>query len=101
LTARVLQGDALTAECHRFERCWAPGEQALRIRHNRTRTKFWWGTDCCPEHPQPDHNASISEDMKRLVWALNNWPEVWAAAQSLGLAQARPTEEAPMLTGSR
>lgn len=82
--------------CHRAEPwCRNFGKPAaLRIRHNRSRTRFWWGSDCCPTEPQPSHSPHISEDMKRLAWTLNNWPDVFRVASERGLV-------APMLAEAR
>lgn len=98
----ILQGDArevlrwleradehafCARECPNFHGKPTP----LRIRHNRARTRFWWGADCCPAEAQPPHSAHINEDMKRLVWALNHWPVVQHTAADLGIAQAKFT----------
>ena len=67
----------------RLEAAYVP----LLLKHNRTRTEFWYEAQCCGRR-QTTNNMCLKEDDWRLIWALERWPELLKVASEQGLTQA-------------
>lgn len=64
----------------------------LLLKHNKTRTEFWYAAACCGRRATAN-NMCLKENDWRLIWALEHWPELMAVASEQGLVNFAMSEQ--------